>query len=80
MLAPMNETLLEKTLSLARSADEPVTKICREAGITTRWYYLLLDGDIRDPGVRRIQRLHDYLASRQQPVPEPDDSKQAGAA
>jgi hypothetical protein len=57
-------TLLEKTLELARSSKVPVTQTCRAAKLTTRWYYKLLSGEIPDPGVRRIQRLHDYLALR----------------
>lgn len=59
----MNESLLQKTLSLAKETKEPVKKICDAAGVTPRWYYMLLDGDIKDPSVNRIQRLHDYLES-----------------
>jgi len=33
-------------------------------GCTTRWYDKVMRGDIRDPGVRRIQALHDYLTAR----------------
>lgn len=59
----MEEDLLEKTLRLAGESCEPASKICSAAGVTTRWYYMLLAGEIIDPGVRRVQRLHDHLAA-----------------
>lgn len=59
----MCANLLEETLRLAREAKLPVPEICRAAGVKQRWYYRLLNGDFEDPGVRRIQRLHDALRS-----------------
>lgn len=57
----MNTNLLDTTLELARTTPLSVTSICRETGVKPRWYYMLLNGDIKDPSVRRVQRLHDYL-------------------
>ena len=59
----MNTNLLNKTLSLARSTHLTVVDICRAAEVTPRWYYMFLSSQISDPGVRRVQRLHDYLVS-----------------
>lgn len=53
--------LLTETLSMASQTKLPVVHICREIGVTTRWYGKVLAGVIPDPSVRRIQRLHDYL-------------------
>lgn len=65
---PMNKNLLDSTLDMARHTDVPVAEICRAVEVTPRWYYMLMAGDIRDPSVRKIQRLHDYLAEHQQPA------------
>jgi len=60
-MPPMNTNLLDTTLELARTTRLPATRICDAIGVTTRWYSKLLTGEIKDPSVRRIQRLHDYL-------------------
>ena len=54
-------TFLDQTLELARRSRRPVTEICRDAGLQPRWYYLLLSGEIKDPGVHKVQSLHDAL-------------------
>lgn len=53
--------LMTKTLELARRSDLPKDDICREIGVTRRWYDKVLCGQIQDPSVRRIQRLYDLL-------------------
>jgi hypothetical protein len=60
----MKMNLLDQTLELAGATDIPVTMICRAIGVTTRWYYKLLSGEIKDPSVRKVQKLHDYLVDR----------------
>lgn len=57
----MNTNLLDTTLELAKASDLPVPRICEATGVSLRWYYKLLSGELKDPSVRRIQRLHDYL-------------------
>lgn len=57
----MNTNLLDTTLELARASNLPVTRICKATGVTPRWYYMFVRGEIKDPSVRRVQRLHDYL-------------------
>jgi len=60
----MQKSLLDKTLELARASDGSIRQICRDIRVSTEWYHKLMAGKIHDPGVRRVQRLHDYLASR----------------
>lgn len=55
--------LHEDTLRLMSEAELPVTQICKDCDLTTRWYYLLKAGEIKNPGYQRLQRLHDYLAA-----------------
>jgi hypothetical protein len=57
--------LLDKTLHMMKSTSLKVREICREADLSTRWYYDLLSGDIKDPSVNRVQRLYDYLSSHE---------------
>jgi hypothetical protein len=64
IITAMNKTLLEKTLDLARKSELSKTVICKNIKVTVRWYDMLLNGQIKDPGVNRIQRLYDYLEPR----------------
>ena len=66
--------LLSETLDLARRTQLPVAKICREIGVTPRWFHKVLSGETPDPSVRRIQRLHDYLRANE---PAAGESKEA---
>ena len=54
----MKNTLLESTLELAVNYDGNVTNLCKEVGVTPRWFYKLIAGDIKNPGVLHIQRLN----------------------
>lgn len=56
-------TLLEETIQLARASSESANQIAKNCGLKPRWLYRLLDGDYTDPGVNKIQRLHDYLTA-----------------
>jgi len=57
----MKSELLIRTLKMAEAVQVPVALICEDANVTPRWYYKLVRGEIPDPGVNRIQRLHDTL-------------------
>ena len=58
------KTLLDSTLELIESADITYTQMSTDLGVTTRWLHKVRTGDIKDPSVRLIQRLHDYLQDR----------------
>lgn len=53
--------LLNKTLSLSEKTTATNAEIADHLGVTVRWYQKVIAGDINDPGVRKIQKLHDYL-------------------
>ncbi|CAK0742733.1 hypothetical protein CCP3SC15_1210005 [Gammaproteobacteria bacterium] len=53
--------LLDETMELARVSRLPVSAICEAIGVTPRWHHKLMSGKIKDPSVRRIQRLYDFL-------------------
>ena len=60
--------LLEATLALARKTKRPSKDICREIGVTLRWYQMVLAGEIREPSVVKIQRLHDLLVDEAESI------------
>lgn len=51
-----------ETLRLMAETKIPVTRICDDCGLTTRWFYMVKSGEIADPGYQRLQRLYNYLA------------------
>ena len=63
----MTKTLLEETLELLRTSNVPLASICENTGVKLRWLHRLLDGDFTEPGVNKIERLHDYLAGNVSP-------------
>lgn len=63
--------LLETTIALARKSRLDRAEICREIGVTVRWYQKVLAGQIPEPSVVKIQRLHDYLVEHAD-LPQPD--------
>lgn len=55
------KNLLEETLGMARSTDLSVNDVAELAEVGSRWLRLVLNGQISDPSVRRVQRVHDAL-------------------
>jgi len=56
--------VLDEVLRQLRSTKEPFSAIARECGVSQRWLYRLVNGDYRDPGVRKIHRLHRFFTER----------------
>lgn len=65
-------TLLDETVS--RLANAPahlsLTQIAKEAGLQLSWLSDFARGRINDPGVTKVQALHDYLGSVSVYAPE----------
>lgn len=59
----MND-LYTNTLNLARELRLSPSIVSREAKVGLRWYHKFLNEDWKDPGVKRVQRLHDYLQGK----------------
>ena len=57
------ETFLVKTLRLARESGMSGSEIANGADVGYRWYCKLVSGEIKDPGINRVQKLHDYLSA-----------------
>lgn len=56
-------SLLEETIALANSTELDRADICLACDVGVRWYQKVLKGQIPEPSVVKIQRLHDYLVS-----------------
>lgn len=57
--------LYDRTIALMREPPVQVAKACRDLGISERWWFRVVSGSIRDPGVKRMQKLHDYLIEKE---------------
>ena len=64
--------LLDETLFLLKN--RPVTlelkQIAQAINVSPNWLSMLHKGHINNPGVAYIQRLHDYLVSKQKEQPK----------
>lgn len=45
------------TIALVRSSPRTITEICRDAGTSARWFYMVERGEIRSPQIHRIYQL-----------------------
>ena len=60
------ESLLTRTKNLLDQRGElTLRQIAEGAGVGHEWLRGLVYGAINDPGVMRLEKLHDYLASLQ---------------
>lgn len=53
--------LLKETLELAKTTPLTTEEVCKRAKVKQRWYYDLLSGRFKDPGVNKITRLNAAL-------------------
>lgn len=53
--------LLDTTHELLKQSKEPVTKIAEGAKVNSRWLRYFINGRYDDPGVLKVQRIHNYL-------------------
>lgn len=60
-------TLYEQTMLLYKQTNLSVISIARGSGLGLRWLFDLKRGRFDDPGVKKIQRLHDYLINNSLP-------------
>ena len=57
---------LEQTRRLLQEATMPRREIALAAGVDYEWLAKFSQGRIFDPGVRKVQALHDFLIRAQQ--------------
>ena len=57
----METTLFETTIKLLRENRGRFRTISDETGLDYNWLHKLSQGEINDPGVKKIERLNRYL-------------------
>lgn len=58
------KTLYDDTIALLKSTRLSRREIAAGAGLGFDWLNKLAQGHIEDPGIKRIQRLHDFLSRK----------------
>jgi hypothetical protein len=61
----ITESLLDRTIQLLKARGETFKTIEANTGLKYEWIARFSQGRIPGPSVRKIQALHDYLASQQ---------------
>lgn len=59
----MND-LYETTMQKIRDSGLSASTISKEANVGKRWLHDLIAGRFTDPGVKKIQRIYNYLTSK----------------
>ena len=54
--------LFDETLGMLEASELPVREIAQRSGVGARWLALVKSRKISDPGVQKIQRVHDFLS------------------
>lgn len=57
--------LLARTQQLVLNAPRNISyaEMARQVEVSSKWISLLASGQLKNPGIVTIQRLHDYLAN-----------------
>lgn len=62
--SPLPEALLARTLHLLDALNLSYREIAEGAQVDKNWVAKLVQGHIEEPGVNKIQRVHDFLLER----------------
>ncbi len=57
--------LLDITLLRLKNRQESLRAVASGAGVEFEWLAKFGQGRIADPGVRKVQKVHDYLSKKQ---------------
>lgn len=58
--------MLEQTILMLRSSERPAHELAAELGVSAKWIYKLKNDQWKDPGVKKIQKLHAILSAEKQ--------------
>ena len=53
--------LYKKTLNLLQRTRIPVSQIAKDTKLKPRWLNMVKNDEIPDPGVKKIEKVYDYL-------------------
>ena len=55
--------MLTETLKLIAASSMTPQQIADKSNVKKRWIYYVINGEIKNPSVTRLQRVHDFLLS-----------------
>ena len=64
-MRPMERTLLQKTRELLDNCDLSLPEIANMSGLGYEWLKWFKRESTKDPGIKRVETLHNFLAQRQ---------------
>lgn len=56
----------KETISALANCRTPYGKIGEGVGVSRSWLHKILNGEIENPGIRDLQKLHDWLLEQKQ--------------
>ena len=59
------EPILDTTRRLLAARKQSLPKIAASTGLDFEWLSKMSQGRINDPGVQKVQKLHDYLITEE---------------
>lgn len=62
-MASPTESLLQRTLRLLREDRRSIAQLHKDTGLEYHWLRKVRSGEIRNPGVERIEQLHNALSA-----------------
>lgn len=65
--------LLQRTTDLIKATKMTYREIADGAGVDIQWFAKFKQGRIGDPGVSKVQAVHDFLAYGKRAAPESSD-------
>lgn len=54
--------LLIKTIKLANQPGIDIEDVCKKAKVSRRWFFMLKKGELKDPGVSKVERINKVLS------------------
>lgn len=67
----MERSLLQKTRELLDACDLPLTEIANMSGLGYEWLKWFKREAKKDPGIKRVETLHNFLAARRDAKKKP---------
>ena len=58
--------MLTETLKLIAASSMTPQQIADKSNVKKRWIYYVINGEIKNPSVTRLQRVHDLLLQAEQ--------------
>jgi predicted transcriptional regulator len=72
--------LLAETRQLLNETEVPLDEIASSCDVSRRWLYMIGKGEIPNPGVVTVQKLHEFLTAAKSRAKQEGSPSRSGAA